>query len=198
MSKKHKVVVLYPFFPLYRLGVFLQLNRSRDLDLTLAGSVDSIGDIKGFSNYHFSFFKFVSLNNIWFLNKTLLWQENIFSQLKNSDYSTFIILANPYHLSTWVFSVYLRLIGKRVIFWTHGIIKEEVGLKLIFRKLFLKIPNELFLYSHYSKDVLISHGFLSEKLHVIYNSVYNKVTPFSINVYSKNKNKDGTMPNVAL
>lgn len=175
----NSVLILYPYFPLYRLGVLSEINRINEIDLTLASDLNTLNGVRGIPIDTLEKFNWFELRNIWLLRNKFLWQKGLFNRFWNNDFSTIIILANPYHLSTWVFSIYQRFLGKRVLFWTHGIIKQETGLKLFIRKTFLSIANDLLLYSVYSKDQLLKHGFSSSRLHVIYNSVYNDYSGFT-------------------
>lgn len=175
----NRVLILYPYFPLYRLGVLAELSRDSEIDLTLASDLNTLNGVKGIPIETLEIFNWFELRNVWFFRKKFLWQKGLFRKFWSNDFSTIIILANPYHLSTWFFSIYQRLLGKRVLFWTHGIIKQERGLKLFIRKKFLSIANNLLLYSCYSKDQLLKHGFNSCRLHVIHNSVYNDYNEFT-------------------
>jgi glycosyltransferase involved in cell wall biosynthesis len=176
--KKHKVLIVYPFLPLYRLGIFLQLNKSQNIDLTLVSSDKTIDGIEGFPTSFNKIFKWELIQNKWLLKNRLLWQKSLLSKFWRNDFSSIIILANPYHISTWVFAFFQRLKGKRIIFWTHGIIQKESGIKLFIRKIFLTLADDLLLYSHFSKSILIDLGFNANRLHVVYNSVYNKLDDF--------------------
>lgn len=168
------------------MGVIYELNRNEKIDLTIASDFLTKDGIKGFTENMLDYFKWVYLKNIWFLNNRFLWQNGLICKFWRNNFDVVIVLANPYHISTWLFSIHQRLKGKKVIFWTHGMIKSESGLKLIIRKLFLKLSEDLMVYSEYSKSVLVKVGFDSNKVHVIYNSVYNKTEEFHL-VESKNK-----------
>lgn len=174
MCRNKKVLLVYPFFPLYRLGVIFQLSKSIKFDLILASDFTTLDGIKGFGLTHFQRFNWCKLKNYWMLNNKLLWQSGLLNFVRFNELATVIFLANPYHISTWWYSIIYRLLGKRVIFWTHGIIKNERGIKLFLRKLFLRLPNEIMIYSHFSKNKLVELGFSYNRIHVIYNSVYNE------------------------
>ena len=64
--------------------------------------------------------------------------------------------------------------AKPTLFWTHGFLNSN-NIKNILKKLFFSIPDGLLLYGNKAKNNLVSHGFKSDNLFVIYNSLdYNK------------------------
>ena len=78
---------------------------------------------------------------------------------------------NPYYISTWLSAMLARICGKRVLFWTHGWLSRETGIKRLIRKCFYRIPHALLLYGDYAKAIGLEMGFSPNRLHVIYNSL---------------------------
>jgi glycosyltransferase involved in cell wall biosynthesis len=76
-----------------------------------------------------------------------------------------------YYLSTWISAIIARIIGRKVIFWTHGFIREENNFIGFIRSIFYKIPNEILVYGLRAKNILISKGFSAEKVTLIFNSL---------------------------
>ncbi len=64
-----------------------------------------------------------------------------------------------------------RVLGKRVLMWTHGWLREETGLKKVFRDSFYRLANGLLLYNRRARAFGKAHGFRPERLHVVYNSL---------------------------
>jgi glycosyltransferase involved in cell wall biosynthesis len=111
------------------------------------------------------------LGNKWFFGR-FLWQTGLFSRVVfNRNFKAVIFLGNIYYLSTWLGIIISRLLGKKVILWTHGVRSKESGLKRHFRLLFYGMADCLFLYGNGAKDILIREGFSEDKLYVIYNSM---------------------------
>jgi glycosyltransferase involved in cell wall biosynthesis len=100
-----------------------------------------------------------------------IWQRRVIWQAVAGNFDAFIFLANPYYLSTWVAALAAKLRGKRVLFWTHGWIAEERGLKALVRDRFLRAADALLLYGERARSIGRDRGFRSERLYVIYNSL---------------------------
>jgi len=72
---------------------------------------------------------------------------------------------------TWLAAALARLSGKRVLFWTHGWIRRERGLRGWLRKCFYRLADGLLLYGDTARQIGIEQGFDSRRLHVVYNSL---------------------------
>lgn len=82
-----------------------------------------------------------------------------------------IATGNPYSLTAWSLGI-LRLFGKfQLLFWTHGLLEEEEGLRWSIRKALYRLADGLLLYGNAAKSLLARKGIAESKLHVIYNSV---------------------------
>ena len=74
-------------------------------------------------------------------------------------------------LSTWFAALIARLTRKRVLFWTHGWIRNEQGIKAAIRNLFYRLPHGLLLYGNRAKMIGVENGFARDTLYVVYNSL---------------------------
>jgi glycosyltransferase involved in cell wall biosynthesis len=89
----------------------------------------------------------------------------------NKRYDAIIYLGNAYYISTWLSCLIAKLMGKKIIMWTHGVRKEENGLKGWIRKSFYKLADEMLLYGHHARNIMIDMGLNPDRLTVIYNSL---------------------------
>jgi glycosyltransferase involved in cell wall biosynthesis len=65
--------------------------------------------------------------------------------------------------------------GKKTLFWSHGVYGNESGLKRLIRVTFYRMADGMLLYGDYSKKLLIDLGMDPRSLEVIYNSLdYSK------------------------
>lgn len=55
--------------------------------------------------------------------------------------------------------------------WTHGVLRDEPGLKGLVRRTFYRLADGLLLYGQRAKQLLAAQGFDEKRLHVIYNSL---------------------------
>jgi glycosyltransferase involved in cell wall biosynthesis len=105
------------------------------------------------------------------LGSKLLWQSGLVREVLRPAYSAFVFLANPNWPSTWLAALLARMLGKRILFWTHGWIAPESGTKRLLRNLFYRLPHDLLLYGQAARRRGIVEGFSADKLHVIFNSL---------------------------
>ena len=170
------VAIVYPYFALYRLPVIKELMKSTDATYTLVSDSKSINDVKlinpdlankslanGGLNWKF-------VKSKWIYKEAILWQSGLLTLLRKEKFDSVIFLGNAYYLSTWFATFYLKLTGKKVYQWTHGVISTKMGLKWKFRKVFYGLSDGILLYGHKAKNVMAENGFPERKLHVIYNS----------------------------
>jgi glycosyltransferase involved in cell wall biosynthesis len=90
-------------------------------------------------------------------------------------YNRFLLIGEPYCISTWVLLLTAWLLRKKVFFWTHGWYGDENWVKIIAKKIFFGLSKGIFLYGNYACNLMIKAGISSSKLHIIYNSLdYDK------------------------
>ena len=164
-----KIAIVYPFIPHYRLPVFRELKESKSASFTIysgdSTNMSSMNIVSKLDNDCDVMVEWV--NNTW-LPKGFLWQSGLFNYM---DHDVVIFLGDYRYISTWIFSLLLRLKGKQVYFWTHGTRKRELGLKGKIRRAFYSISTGLLLYGDRAKTLLSRDGYPNRKMHVIYNSL---------------------------
>jgi glycosyltransferase involved in cell wall biosynthesis len=101
----------------------------------------------------------------------LLWQGGLIRLALSPRHRTVIYLGDPHFPATWISAVLARALGKRVLFWTHGWIRREPGLKGWIRRRFHHLAHGLLLYGRRARALGLAEGFPPERLHVIYNSL---------------------------
>lgn len=166
--RNQRVAVVYHFFPHYRAAIMQMLLASRQANYILVG--DRSDPDKSIEPWlppsdRFAFAPCVKLTS------TLLWQKGLLRLAVRRDIDTIIFLANANFLSTWAAALLARLTGKRVLFWTHGWIRKESGVKSTLRNLYYFLADGLLLYGNRAKEIGVTNGFPAKCLHVIYNSL---------------------------
>ncbi|GHT72138.1 hypothetical protein FACS189455_5040 [Bacteroidia bacterium] len=86
-------------------------------------------------------------------------------------YRKFLLVGEPYCLSTWVCLILAGILGKKTYLWTHGWYGDEGRMKTLIKKMFYNLSSGLFLYGDYAKKLMIQVGFRNEKMQVVYNSL---------------------------
>lgn len=163
-----KVAIVYPYVPHYRVPVFKSLlEYSGQYKFELFSGDNSIDpSIKvGEVERHFTPVKSFSVFTL---------QLGLFRHLITGKFSAVVFLANPYFLSTWFYAFVCRILGIKVLFWTHGWLDNDKGAKGVIRGSFYRLSNALLLYGERAKRIGLAKGWSENKLHVIYNSLdYN-------------------------
>jgi len=86
-------------------------------------------------------------------------------------YDAIIMMANPNDPSLWLCAIAARLMGKRLIFWTHGLIRRDPPLRRFLRVLWLRLAHAFTVYGHLGKIGCMQEGFAPQRCHVCYNSL---------------------------
>lgn len=144
----------------------LQRDESNDY-LFVGDRTDPEGAIKACDSSQFNFLHAPCT----ILFGPLLWQRGILRLAWSRKIDAMIFLGNVNFLSTWTAAALAGLRGKRVLFWTHGWLCEERGVKGVVRKLFYRLADGLLLYGRRAKAIGIRRGFSASRLYVIYNSL---------------------------
>ncbi len=166
---KHRVAVVYHFFPHYRAAVNEQLLHCSRHDYLLVGDPQTLDPtIKAWEITDPS--RFV-IARCWQPYPPLMIQHGLVRLALRRDLDTIIYHGNAYWPSTWVSAAIARLTGKRVLYWTQGWVCPDQGAKRWLRRTFYKLAHGLLLYGHVAKMIGIAEGFPPESLHVIYNSL---------------------------
>lgn len=167
-TSKPKVVIVYHFFAHYRQAIIHALMASRGFDYFFAGAlVDPDKSIKE-TVIPESYFSHAPCRRI-FLG--LLFQRGLIRLSLRRNISAIVFLGDAHFVMTWVAAVIARILGKRVLFWTHGWKTQESVIKGLTKSLFYRLPHGLLLYGNRSKQIGMAKGFEAEKLYVIYNSL---------------------------
>lgn len=165
---KPRVVIVYHFFAHYRQAIIHALMASRDFEFLFAGAlVDPDKSIKE-AMVPENYFSHAPCRRI-FLG--LLFQRGLIRLSLRRDVSAIIFLGDAHFVMTWVAAVIARILGKRVLFWTHGWKTQDSGLKGLTKSLFYRLPHGLLLYGNRSKQIGMAKGFEAERLYVIFNSL---------------------------
>lgn len=168
-----KVAVIYHFVAEYRRPVFEALIKDPDLEVYVAADYESpTPNLKVVEKERIFSWKerFVPVENYWLFGH-FLWQTRVTRVSFLRNYDTVIYLGNMYHLSTWVSAIIAKAMGRKVVFWTHGALKRETGIRGFLRRSFYRLADQYLLYGNRAKDILVSQGFHADAMYVVYNSL---------------------------
>jgi len=168
-ESKARVAVIYDGFPHYRKGVIEELVSSTKFEYYFFCDPDYRDN--SIKTYAFKPEINVVRTGSFSIGPFYV-QRNILKGLIKNKIRYCIFLGNPWFVSYWVLTPILRLLGKKVYFWSHGwISKREPFLRRTTKGLFFRLANGLLLYGRRSKEIGISRGHRSESMHVLNNSL---------------------------
>lgn len=177
-NPSRRVAILYPYLAHYREAVFDTLSSSAarhryEIFSGRRSNNPSIATIPlersryctsaGRLNWQF-------VRNLWF-SEHVLWQSAALRIALSPKFDSVILLGNAKYISTWVAAILARITGKRVLIWTHGVLRREQGVRGHLRRVFYRLAHGLLLYGVRARDLLAAQGFDLNRLYVIYNSL---------------------------
>lgn len=164
--KKTKALIVYTFFPHYRKGVIEKIVSCLPNSIFM-GSMHGLDGINvhdfGETN------SFVPIQTFYI--KKFILQPRIILECLVGSYSSYIFLANPNILTTWIGAAICRIRGRRVIFWGHGFKSSEKTTKNIFRSAFFHLANGFYSYGWRGKKNAEKMGFDVNSIYVGFNSL---------------------------
>lgn len=160
-----KTCLVYNFAQHYRKEIFSLMDKGLDIVFYFG---DKMGDVKKL-NYDIFQHPVHEVKNYQF--GPLKWQSHVAWLGFKKKYKTFIMLGEPMTISTWILLLTGKLLGKRMIFWTHGWYGREGVLKKIIKKVFFGLADYTLTYGEYARNLMIEAGLDGEKIKVIHNSL---------------------------
>ncbi|WP_299435367.1 glycosyltransferase [uncultured Maribacter sp.] len=164
---KNKICCVFNLAPHYRLSIYKLMDQQLECDFYFGDKVGSpiklldYSELKGYKS---------ELKNSQVLNTSFTWQKGAW-QLIFKPYKHYIINGGPNFLANWIILFFAKILGKKVHSWDHGMKGDPETKYKFFEHYFYKFCNTVFLYGHYSKNVMLNKGFPKEKLVCIYNSL---------------------------
>lgn len=163
---KRRVCLFFNDLALYRIAIYKMIDQEYDCDWYIE-DVDT--GIKEFDASELKRVKRLPVLNIGpiYMVKGLL-------GLLKKNYEIYFVLGSTRNISLFIFCLFKWLFfpKKRIYFWTHGFYGKESWAELFFwKKPLFKMPDGLFPYSDYCKNLMIKKGFCPEHIHPIHNSL---------------------------
>ena len=188
-----KIALIYNYAQHYRTNIFTLMDKDMNIDFYFG---DDMGDVKKM-DYSLIKHSIVEIHNSNI--GPFEWQSDVV-KLAFKPYDSYIILAGPMSLSTWLFTICARIMGKQIIFWSHGWYGKENKIQKLIKKIFFRLPSINLLYGNYARKLMIKEGFCSKKLVTIHNSLmYDKQIEIRKNLQLSNIYKShfgNELPNI--
>lgn len=172
MGLAKRVIVYQQFIPHYRKRLFETLLEDSFYDFFLVADLRSGSPfLKPTALEQEPRFLQADTCNICLAAHTLSWQPGVFRHLRTIQPDHIVALGNPNSITSWGILLYGLITSRKVLLWTHGLLRDESGPKWWLRKLFYTLADGLLLYGDKAKFLLIQKGIDKHTLYVIYNSL---------------------------
>lgn len=165
--KTAKILISYHVLPHYRRAVFEELSKSEKYSYYYCADDREYQGIKTIKRDGIPNFILAPYREF----RGIGWQPGLLKEAALSNFDVYILLANPNFVSTWLAAGVARLRGKKVLFWTHGWLKQETSLKAGIRYMFNRLANKVLVYGERAKKLGVKQGFPADDIAVIYNSL---------------------------
>lgn len=164
-----QVAVVYHFYPHYRRAVIEALARSDVADFTFIGDDhEYLGSVEPARLSPAVRFELAKTHHI---GGPFMWQWKAFTVAFDRRFDTIIFHPVPHWPCTWMGVIAARLMGKRTLYWGHGLREQPRGVKGLIRRWFNALPHEHMFYGRVAKALHVGLGWSPAKVHVIYNSL---------------------------
>lgn len=163
---KTKVCLFFNDLAIYRKAIYKMIDQEYDCDWYIE-DIDT--GVKEFDARELKRVERLSVYNMG----PFYWVKGLLGLLKN-EYEIFFVLGSTRNISLFIFCLLKRLFypKKRIYFWTHGFYGKESWAEMFFwKKPLFRLPDGIFPYSDYSRELMIKEGFNSGDIHPIHNSL---------------------------
>jgi 1,2-diacylglycerol 3-alpha-glucosyltransferase len=171
-NTKRKAALMEHFFPHYRGAILRTMIRDSAYHFLFVGDTQDPfkGDIKPFDELDPTRFVPAKCHRCSPVGGLTVQFGHVKVAMRR-DVGALIFDGDARSLTTWLAAIIGRLLGKRVLFWGHGWLNDEKGLKNVIRCMFFRLAHGQLLYGNRAKQIGLHKGFMSENLYVVYNSL---------------------------
>ncbi|WMN87516.1 glycosyltransferase [Vibrio parahaemolyticus] len=169
MNKKN-IVFVYHYFAHYRQPVIDTIDKLflDEFNVTYIASENSNEPSLKTMDFNKKQ-SFLKVKNKWY--GKWLWQSGLLLKLLSVKPDHIVFLGQFNFITTWLYAILFRCLGKNVLFWGHGLYGNEKGLKKVIRNIFNRLPNKHLVYGNFAKNLLLKNGIKDSDVSVIYNSL---------------------------
>lgn len=150
----------------YRESIYTHIEKNYDCDWYFE---DTDNNVKTFNTL---LFRHVTFQHTFRIGP-FYWVKGLLALLRKKEYQQYLMMGHSHNLSTFCFLIIKKLIfsKKKIYLWTHGLYGKESLFELFWKKIFLGMADELFIYGDYACKLMEEEGFSQKKLHAIHNSL---------------------------
>ena len=165
----YKICLVYNYAQHYRKEIFSLMDKEFDIEFYFGDKMDDVIKL----NYEIFQHPVHEVKNLQ--AGPFKWQSEVSGLAFKKRYTCFIMLGEPMNISTWILLLTGKILGKKMIFWTHGWYGREGSVKKIIKKIFFGLADYTLTYGDYARNLMIKEGLDGKKIKVIHNSLaYNE------------------------
>ena len=176
MNKKTNVILQYLSLPDYRRSLFSKLSEDQRINFEIVcGKTSPYPFLKNYSPPQST--KVTYIHNKYFRigKTTFTWQKNVLKTIINRKPNCVIMLGvDPTILSNFPLFIYLKLMGVKILWWSHGTLGHQGLFGKFFRILFYRFSDGILLYGEDGVKRLIKYNIDEQKLFVVNNCINNE------------------------
>lgn len=173
MNKQINVVLQYLSLPDYRRSLFSELSEDQRINFEIVcGKSSPYLFLKNYTPTENT--KVTYIQNKYFKigKTTLTWQRNVLKTILNRKPNCAIMLGvDPTIISNFPLFIYLKLIGVKILWWSHGTLGHQGLLGKLFRIFFYRLSDGILLYNGDGFKRLINCNIDRKKLFVVNNCI---------------------------
>ncbi len=166
-----KLCMIFNGAPDYRRAIYQVLDKEFDCDWYFIG-IET--DAKAAKEMDVSLLRKVNrLKPGVFIRYPLSYTSGLYKLIHDKRYDTYLMVGDLWNISIWGACIIKKLFykNKKIIFWTHGILRVRQWPFNILSKWFFNMPDLVFTYGDKAKKVMIGEGIDGEKIWPIHNSL---------------------------
>ncbi len=170
------VILQYLSLPDYRRSLFSELSEDQRINFEIVcGNTSPYPFLKNYIPPKATKVTFIQNRYFRIGKTTLTWQKNVLKTIINRKPTCVIMLGvDPTILSNFPLFIYLKLMGVKILWWSHGTLGHQGLIGKLFRLFFYRLSDGILLYSEDGVQRLNKNNVDKQKLFVVNNCVNNE------------------------
>ena len=173
MKKQLKVILQYLSLPDYRRSLFSELSKDPKINFeVVCGKSSPYPFLKNYSPHKNTNVTYVHNKYFRVGKTTFTWQKHILKTIISQKPNCVIMLGvDPTIISNFPLFIYLKLMGVKLFWWSHGTLGHQGMLGKLFRIFFYRLSDGVLLYNDDGMQRLINYNIDRHKLFVVGNCI---------------------------
>ena len=173
MKKPIEVILQYLSLPDYRRSLFSELSKDSRINFeVVCGKSSPYPFLKNYIPDKNTSVTYIHNKYFCVGKSTFTWQKHVLKTIINRKPNCVIMLGvDPTIISNFPLFIYLKLMGVKILWWSHGTLGHQGILGKLFRIFFYRLSDGILLYSDAGKKRLINNNIDRHKLFAVGNCI---------------------------